>query len=1092
MKRGILIGIPVVLVTLIAVLLIAPGFIDWSQYKTQIQQQIKTATGYDAEFGGGLSIALLPSPRAIISDVKVAASQGSASDYLIKLGRLEAHLALAPLLSGKVEVSSIKLVEPSIALQVFENGKGNWMTPQLEKMMSAGGQAGSAAPQVSLKNVSIEKGAFTYQAHGAAPVEINGINVTAEAKTLRGPFSAQGSFALSGHSVDMKATTGALDASQSLAVNAAGKIKPMNLAFEYAGVVSTAAPLQMQGETNLVIDSIEDLIGKNHKSFTGRIVAKGLMTASQDQVEFKNASFELGPNNLTGDLAAKLAPLKITGDLKASETVNLDNFIAKGGKNGGDLLPATITLPVPFDASVKISAPGIIWNGGRFKDADLEILKSGKKFAAGFSSSGIPGNGSLNAQGAVIYAAKSVSKDKSEIYSDPNLVIEIKGKTANIAQTMKALTGAEYPALAAWKSGAIDASAEVKPNLLKLKDTSVTLGDDRFSVAGSYATGAGRPKMTVDISAEKMDFDAIQKKLGGAEPQPESGGLEEKLKALSLPFDLDFDVGAQSARLQGKDIKGLRAQGSLTEKSLKLENLSAQDYAGAAVALSGSVADLKKLAGIDLRFQAQAPDAKNLAAALGMDASGFPQATRAASLDAAAQGDLSRVAVRANIKALNGTLIASGDVDDPLGKMALGGLEIQANHPNLAQAIQAFSPGSPRYVSMEKPLEFYAKVNRSGNIYALDDMKANIAGSPVIGSVSVDVSAAKPAVKGDLVFDRLAIQSEGAAQGGSRWSGETINTVWMNAYEADISVKANQILYQNWDLREPTLELALHGGRMEVSRMDAALFGGQMNVKSSLQAAAGGKGISALNADAAFSGVSMEPLMRALLSTDLINGRGAVNMNLSLAGAGNSMRSIVASLQGKGDLNGKEITLSGFDQLSSLLKLDAITFERLEGAYTISQGVVSLREIVLDGPQAALISSGSLNLPAWTLRTTHDLTLKDQTDLGAIPFGFTGSISRPVLSVEQILKGVINRAVEKQIGNFLQDALGGDKKRENSAAPPAGSAPVEQGVPAPAAGDEDLGGAPLPAQDFSPPPPKSDEDVAKEAIEGVLKGLLGQ
>ncbi len=61
----------------------------------------------------------------------------------------------------------------------------------------------------------------------------------------------------------------------------------------------------------------------------------------------------------------------------------------------------------------------------------------------------------------------------------------------------------------------------------------------------------------IDLSADTLNFDEIQKKLGG-EPKKQ-GSLEDTLKGLVFPYDIDFDIGVQNATLNGQKITGLRA-----------------------------------------------------------------------------------------------------------------------------------------------------------------------------------------------------------------------------------------------------------------------------------------------------------------------------------------------------------------------------------------------------------------------------------------------------------------------------------------------------------------------------------------------------
>ena len=56
---------------LIVGLLLAPSFIDWSQYKDKGLAQVKELTGYDIQIDGDFGVAFLPSPRATAARVKI-------------------------------------------------------------------------------------------------------------------------------------------------------------------------------------------------------------------------------------------------------------------------------------------------------------------------------------------------------------------------------------------------------------------------------------------------------------------------------------------------------------------------------------------------------------------------------------------------------------------------------------------------------------------------------------------------------------------------------------------------------------------------------------------------------------------------------------------------------------------------------------------------------------------------------------------------------------------------------------------------------------------------------------------------------------
>ena len=87
-----------VFVVLLAVALVAPGFMDWNQYKGQAQQQVKTYTGLDLELAGDIGFTILPSPRFMAEGVTIKAPEGSKSETLVAFERLDVNVDRIPLL----------------------------------------------------------------------------------------------------------------------------------------------------------------------------------------------------------------------------------------------------------------------------------------------------------------------------------------------------------------------------------------------------------------------------------------------------------------------------------------------------------------------------------------------------------------------------------------------------------------------------------------------------------------------------------------------------------------------------------------------------------------------------------------------------------------------------------------------------------------------------------------------------------------------------------------------------------------------------------------------------------------------------------
>ena len=110
---------------LIASVLALPTFINWNEYKEEITSYAQEVLGRKIEIKGDIRIALLPSPVLRINDVHLANVEGGSNVDMVTLKSLEVSIALAPILGRNIQVTSVRLVEPVINLEVLESGTTN-------------------------------------------------------------------------------------------------------------------------------------------------------------------------------------------------------------------------------------------------------------------------------------------------------------------------------------------------------------------------------------------------------------------------------------------------------------------------------------------------------------------------------------------------------------------------------------------------------------------------------------------------------------------------------------------------------------------------------------------------------------------------------------------------------------------------------------------------------------------------------------------------------------------------------------------------------------------------------------------------------
>ncbi len=195
------------LVLLVGGVLVGPGLVDWNQYKGDIQAQARKATGRDLVINGNIKITVLPAPALIAGDVSLANSEGASSPNMMRLKSLEVRVALAPLLTGRIEVERVKLVDPVVELEVLADGRRNWVfdtgggTPQAVPPQAGPGEpaAANSAPSITLDNFTIENGTLIYRDANNGSVErIEAVYGYFAAASLAGQFESAGGLRIRG------------------------------------------------------------------------------------------------------------------------------------------------------------------------------------------------------------------------------------------------------------------------------------------------------------------------------------------------------------------------------------------------------------------------------------------------------------------------------------------------------------------------------------------------------------------------------------------------------------------------------------------------------------------------------------------------------------------------------------------------------------------------------------------------------------------------------------------------------------------------------------------------------------------------------
>lgn len=146
----------------------ATSKLDTAQLTQLLSSSVKSATGRDLKIEGPVSLSLFPRIAVSAERVSLSNAPWAAESEMVGLKRIDLDIETWPLLSGHVEIRSIRLAGLNLYLQQNAAGKSNWdMGGGIPASPSAGGlanQGGSGnGSLISLEKISVNDALLQYQ-----------------------------------------------------------------------------------------------------------------------------------------------------------------------------------------------------------------------------------------------------------------------------------------------------------------------------------------------------------------------------------------------------------------------------------------------------------------------------------------------------------------------------------------------------------------------------------------------------------------------------------------------------------------------------------------------------------------------------------------------------------------------------------------------------------------------------------------------------------------------------------------------------------------------------------------------------------------
>ncbi|QQP90972.1 AsmA family protein [Skermanella sp. TT6] len=1064
--KKLLIGFLAVLLLVVGAVLVIPSLIDWNSYKVDIAERISAATGRAVTLDGDIDLALLPRPTLSVAGARLAGLPGAAEPDMARLRKLDVRVAFMPLLSGRIQVQSIALIEPVIALEVMRDGRRNWdFTPAGNAALSSN----HLAEAVQLDKVTIENGTVIYRDASAAIHErVESVDAQIVAGSLVGPFQLQGSVLARGVPLAVELTAGRMGEGGALPVRVALRQPDAAGTLRFAGIVITGAEARVQGDlraegpdlrpaTAAVLKAVGEpptveLPGVLRQPFAFRTA----VNASTRLVELNGIELQVGDTRGTGALkylpAGAPSPGAIQGTAPGPATgaaagpaqgelaltfnrFDLDSWAALGG----DGVPA-FRLPAGLAGKLTLNIDALNYRGNIVRQARLDAgLENGSMTLRRLSAL-LPG-------GADVAVTGTLTAERGLPVAD----VSVDANADNLRALLEWL-GYSVDRVPADRLRKFSMTSRLTGRPGNFQFAGLDLRVDTSRMTGGVAyVDRGRPGFGARLEIDRLNLDAYAPDLTGV---TDTGEIHVRPEGVARPdlagwlegFDANLNAEIGTLTVAGIPVQQAGFDGTLSNGALSVRQFRAADAAGVSGTVQGGIRKLKPLDDIDLSIDLKAGSLVPLNRAFPASwPAALPPADRLgeAALKGRVAGDPERLALDLTFAGGGGSVQAGGSLSQ-IATAPNYDIKVRATHPDAARLMQLFAPDW-RPAGTLGAFDVYAEMAGSDSALSLSAIQGTAGPVSVQGEATIDLAGERAAIDarlqtGEIVIDQFLQASSRAlvvpsliqpalAAEGTLWSEAPISLDWLRAIDGKLALTSRAIVHGDRRLADPAVRARLEGGTLTVEQLDGGAFGGRIGLSGSLTAAPGAP--PRVTARLAVVDADLARLRTGPAGVDL--AEGVLNLDLDIDTVGTSPAALVAALGGTGRIVVREGTLSGMDLEGALAAvtgadkpkqaLDQVAramaggespFDRLAGTLTIDRGVVRSDDLAMTAPNADITGGGSASLTDWSLDLGLGVKLLADPELPAFGLTLAGPLDRPRRTLEtgELAEVLESRAAE--------------------------------------------------------------------------------
>ena len=594
-----------IIALLLVAALVGPTFVDWNRFRGEFETQAQKISGREVKIGGDISFVVLPAPHLTLNDVSIANVTSGKNPDFMRIGRIDAEVALMPLLSGEIRATNIKITRPQIHLEVTQGGLNNWR--DLFSSFQSNGSGIFAPSSVSLQKVNFEDGVITLNdLHASRQWRIEHINGDITATSLVGPMRAD--LKMSINNIPLAVRFGLGSFANQKAFRITTEVRSLNVPakFLFSGIsTSISSDARVDGTATFEYGTTKTVEGEQPQ--TPLRVEAGIVTTG-DNATFRNLIVGMAGTTLKGTAQANWRGRPRVSVTLKGETLTLDPVVDRlAALMADDKVPLSslVSLPIPkwIDGKLSVGVDGLLSRDMLVKNAAINLgLKDGT-LKINELRGDIPGGSHFELSGDLVSGDKPQFAGKLSAKSDSLAALAFWFQSLNpepettkvgedklVADTANAGVAQNAPGSAMARPFAVTSQILLTSDQLAFKNIKAAYAatPDGANATGqvSFMAADERRRISADMVLTTFDFD----------PLAAFWPARFDLKNFLVSDDLDLRLKAQHLTIDKIWASGVDVVAKLDHGELSLDRFHVDNLAGANIDMAGTLAGAPELA----------------------------------------------------------------------------------------------------------------------------------------------------------------------------------------------------------------------------------------------------------------------------------------------------------------------------------------------------------------------------------------------------------------------------------------------------------------------------------------------------------------